>query len=114
VTTFRKSTDEEIAAHFGRSTSAIDYVLRQAGVRIKTASAHASGVKGEAIEDQAYERRLDSDAEACALHLRDLQRGYPKGAPWAALPTSHEPRAIKVLMPQRFSTIGSPAAMCEG
>ena len=130
MTTFRKSADEEIAAicnmrikgapiveiaaHFGRSTSAIDYVLRQAGVRIKTASAHAAGVKGDAIGDPSFERRRDADAEACALHLRDLHRGYPAGVPWTSLPVSHETRQVRFSAPTPFSMVGSPAAMCEG
>ena len=28
--------------------------------------------------------RLDREAEACARHLADLQRGYPNGPRWGA------------------------------
>ena len=100
MTTFRESTDEEvaaicrmrnegaplvaIAARFGRGLGAITHLLREAGRGSSTASEPASGVDGEAFGDATDWTRLDREAEACARHLADLQRGYPNGPRWGA------------------------------
>ena len=100
MTTFRESTDEEvaaichmrsegapvvvIAAHFGRGLGAITHVLRTAGRGSSSASDPASGVDDEAFGDATDWTRLDREAEACARHLADLQRVYPNGPPWGA------------------------------
>ena len=104
----------EIAAHFGRSFAAITYQLRERNVRIKTRSAHAAGVNGDAFIDATDRLRLKNDAEACDAHLADLETHHPFGPPTLPLPTSYEGRQLRVSIPTRFSMVGSPAAMCEG
>ena len=100
MTTFRESTDEEvaaicrmrnegaplvaIAARFGRGLSAITHVLREAGRASGTASDPASGSGNEAFGTATDWIRRDREAKACARHLADLQRVYPDGPPWRA------------------------------
>ena len=100
MTTFRESTDEEIAAicrmrnegapvvaiaaRFGRGLSAITHVLRAAGRGSSTAPDPASGIGDGAFSDATDWTRRDREAEACARHLADLQRVYPNGPPWGA------------------------------
>ena len=100
MTTFRESTDEEvaaicrmrndgaplvaIAAHFGRGLGAITHVLRAAGRGSSTASGPAASVGEEAFGTATDWIRRDREAKACARHLADLQRVYPNGPPWGA------------------------------
>jgi len=100
VTTFRESTDEEvaaiwrmrnegapvvaIAARLGRGLGAITHVLRAAGRGGGTAADPAAGSGDEDSGDGTDWTRLDREARACALHLADLQRVYPNGPPWKA------------------------------
>ena len=104
----------EIAAHFGRSHSAISQQLRQRGVRLVTHSAHVEGVSGEGISDTTDSLRQSNEAKACAAHLLDLETHYPDGPPWQASPVSYENRQVRFSIPSRCSMVGSPAAMCEG
>ena len=100
MTTFRESTDEEvaaicrmrnegaplvaIAARFGRGLGAITHLLREAGRGSSTASNPASGVDEAAFGTAMDWTRRDGEAKACARHLADLQRVYPNGPPWGA------------------------------
>ena len=100
MTTFRESTDEEIAAicsmrndgaplvaiatRFGRGLGAITHVLREAGRGSGTESDPASGIDNEAFGTAMDWIRRDREAKACARHLADLQRVYPNGPPWGA------------------------------
>lgn len=104
----------EIAARFGRSYSAVNYQLRQRGVRIVTHSAHVEGVSGEGISDVTDKLRMSHEAAACDAHLDDLEAAYPDGPPWHVRPVSHEHRQVRFSIATPFSMVGSPAAMCEG
>lgn len=130
MTTYRKSTDEEIAAIcrlraqgasvgeiaalVARPVRAIAQALRDVRAQAATAAVHAARAQAEDIEDAPSLARRDDVAEACALHMADLERAYPGGPPWRSLPVSHERGPLPVSLPLTRSMIGSSAAMCEG